>query len=228
MLVEMGFDPTAVAEELDAHRGNMQGAIDALLVRRSELAPPSQPPTLPPPPMPARLVRQLSADLRATAAAAAAAASAVADATAASEGAAAGDTPCLICMSEDGTPRAACGHAFCAECFLGYIKSRIGERRVLDLPCPAVASTGCPSPDINASEVAKLVSPDDLRRYEEFVQSERAEVSGCVKNSCIKRLCYSVNATDSHCYSGMGLTLRLVTNCRSRCWHSQPITERPE
>mmetsp|Transcript_55955 Transcript_55955/g.112140 ORF Transcript_55955/g.112140 Transcript_55955/m.112140 type:complete len:248 (-) Transcript_55955:1139-1882(-) len=169
LLIEMGFNPLAAVEELHTHGGNLQAALDALLQRRQyDTATINAPPPLPDQnlsiPLPLR--RQRSAELRSVASAAAAAATHDADVI---------TSPCLICMAEDGKPRPACGHTFCAECFIAYLESRIGERRVVELPCPALASSGCDNPNIVASEVALWVNAQKMRRYEKFIRLEQAE-----------------------------------------------------
>ena len=64
--------------------------------------------------------------------------------------------------------------AFCADCFRQYLELRIGERACLDMPCPA-REHGSTCRPIGRPEVAAFVSAEDLRRYDTFLASERAE-----------------------------------------------------
>ena len=56
-------------------------------------------------------------------------------------------------------------------CWTNYVKFRIDERQVLDMPCPA--SPQCRQ--VSRDEVAAAVPAADLARFDNFVAAERAE-----------------------------------------------------
>lgn len=92
--------------------------------------------------------------------------------------------PCLICLDTAGVPRSACGHAFCQSCWSQYLHVRIGERAVLDMPCPAqgygqdgagamAAAHRCAN--ISRAEISAALDSEWLERYDAFVIAQRAE-----------------------------------------------------
>ena len=111
------------------------------------------------------------------AAAAAIAAAASAAAAAASEAADALLPRCLICLEVVGAPRHSCGHTFCGPCWQQYLRVRIDERSVLELPCPASGTDPgerhCP--EVSRAEVAASLDGAWLHRYDAFVAAQRAE-----------------------------------------------------
>ena len=94
---------------------------------------------------------------------------------------------CLICLVETGEPRSACGHPFCAPCFRRYVEMRIGERNVLDVPCPASAACARLSRD----EIAATVPQAMVARFDSFIEAERAErdphTRWCTRNKMTRR-----------------------------------------
>jgi hypothetical protein len=94
---------------------------------------------------------------------------------------------CAICLEEPGTPRhgQVCDHVFCACCFKSYVEIRVGERAVLEFPCPG--SVACPA-QVTRAEIAAIVSPAMLQRYDDFLAAERAErdpnTRWCVRPGC--------------------------------------------
>jgi len=109
--------------------------------------------------------------------AAAIAAAASAAAAAASEAADALLPRCLICLEVVGAPRHSCGHTFCGPCWQQYLRVRIDERSVLELPCPASGTDPgerhCP--EVSRAEVAASLDGPWLHRYDAFVAAQRAE-----------------------------------------------------
>lgn len=104
------------------------------------------------------------------------------------EAAADTDAPrCLVCLTEAGVLRSACGHPVCADCLSTYLAHRIGERAVLEIPCPA-ADAAHPCQPLSRAEVSAAVTPEMYAKYEHFVVLERAEkdpsTRWCVKAEC--------------------------------------------
>ena len=92
---------------------------------------------------------------------------------------------CVICLTDAGAPRAACGHHVCTQCFRSYVDFRIGERQVLDMSCPG--ANDCLAL-VSREEIAATVSEAQLARYDAFLQAERAErdprTRWCVRPGC--------------------------------------------
>ena len=84
---------------------------------------------------------------------------------------------CLICLEAAGAPRHTCGHTFCGPCWQQYLRVRITERSVIELPCPATGTIPgerhCP--EVSRAEVAALLDEAWLHRYDAFVAAQRAE-----------------------------------------------------
>ena len=124
------------------------------------------------------------------AAAAATAADASAAAAATSEAADALLPRCLICLEAVGAPRHSCGHTFCGPCWQQYLRVRIDERSVLELPCPAsgTAPGERHCQEVSRVEVAASLDGAWLHRYDAFVAAQRAErdpeTRWCAQPSC--------------------------------------------
>ena len=92
---------------------------------------------------------------------------------------------CVICLTATGRARATCGHRVCSECFRSYVEFRIDQRKVLDMSCPG--ANDCQAL-VSREEVAAIVEPAHLARYDAFLSAERAErdphTRWCVRPGC--------------------------------------------
>ncbi|KAJ2139152.1 hypothetical protein IW139_000835 [Coemansia sp. RSA 353] len=131
---------------------------------------------------------------------------------------------CPICMEEQSgrhCMQLSCTHVFCLECLRGYLDVLIREGNISRMICP---HADCQAPDagtaISDSELAKLVSNEQMTRIRRLRNQRRAETDSTNFAMCARTGCNLVAQNDAKierlCVCKCGFVFCRVCRCT---WH---------